>query len=138
MERAVDGLAGRPAVRRSRRTSTTPSKLQGKLLLIVGELDTNVPPESTLPVVDALIKADKDFDLLVVPGAGHGSGGAYGTRRHAGLLRPPPARRRAAGPEQGRHAVRKESFGTRFPAGTKGAKGASFCVSVLAPLLVRI
>jgi dipeptidyl aminopeptidase/acylaminoacyl peptidase len=57
------------------------SKLRGKLLLIVGELDTNVPPESTMRLVDALIKAGKDFDLLVVPGMGHGSGGAYGVRR---------------------------------------------------------
>jgi dipeptidyl aminopeptidase/acylaminoacyl peptidase len=56
-------------------------QLRGKLLLIVGEMDTNVPPESTLRLVDALIKAGKDFDLLVVPGAGHGMGGAYGTRR---------------------------------------------------------
>lgn len=56
-------------------------KLTGKLLLIVGEKDTNVPPESTMRVVDALIKAGKDFDLLVVPGMGHSNGGAYGTRR---------------------------------------------------------
>ena len=56
-------------------------KLQGKLFLIVGELDTNVPPESTMRVVDALIKANKDFDLLVIPGAGHTSGGRYGNRR---------------------------------------------------------
>jgi Prolyl oligopeptidase family/Dipeptidyl peptidase IV (DPP IV) N-terminal region len=56
-------------------------RLKGKLLLIVGELDTNVPPESTMRVVDALIKAGKDFDLLVIPGAGHTSGGRYGARR---------------------------------------------------------
>jgi dipeptidyl-peptidase-4 len=56
-------------------------RLRGKLLLIVGEMDTNVPPESTMRFVDALIKADKDFDLIVVPGAGHGSGGSYGRRR---------------------------------------------------------
>jgi dienelactone hydrolase len=56
-------------------------KLQGKLLLIVGEMDTNVPPESTMRLVDALIRAGKDFELLVVPGAGHGMGGAYGNRR---------------------------------------------------------
>jgi dipeptidyl aminopeptidase/acylaminoacyl peptidase len=60
---------------------TNAHKLQGKLLLIVGELDRNVPPESTYRLVDALIKADKDFDLLVMPGRGHGSGGAYGNRR---------------------------------------------------------
>jgi dipeptidyl aminopeptidase/acylaminoacyl peptidase/uncharacterized protein (DUF885 family) len=56
-------------------------RLQGKLLLIVGEMDTNVPPESTMRLVDALIKAGKDFELLVVPGAGHGMGGAYGQKR---------------------------------------------------------
>jgi dipeptidyl aminopeptidase/acylaminoacyl peptidase len=56
-------------------------RLQGRLMLIVGEMDTNVPPESTMRFVDALVKADKDFDLLVIPGAGHGSGGSYG-RRH--------------------------------------------------------
>jgi dipeptidyl aminopeptidase/acylaminoacyl peptidase len=37
-----------------------------------------------MQVVDALIKADKDFDLLVIPGAGHGAGGSpYGRRRIA-------------------------------------------------------
>ncbi|MGN6547477.1 MAG: prolyl oligopeptidase family serine peptidase, partial [Aureliella sp.] len=56
-------------------------RLGGKLLLIVGEMDTNVPPESTLRLADALIQADKDFDLLVIPNAGHGMGGRYGTRR---------------------------------------------------------
>jgi dipeptidyl aminopeptidase/acylaminoacyl peptidase len=55
--------------------------LRGKLLLIVGELDTNVPPESTLRFTDALIKAGKDFDFLMVPGMGHSNGGAYGMRR---------------------------------------------------------
>ncbi|MCI0699950.1 MAG: S9 family peptidase [Planctomycetia bacterium] len=55
--------------------------LTGKLLLIVGEKDTNVPPESTMRVVGALIRAGKDFDLLVVPGMGHSNGGQYGTRR---------------------------------------------------------
>jgi dipeptidyl aminopeptidase/acylaminoacyl peptidase len=56
-------------------------RLRGKLLLIVGEMDNNVPPESTMRLVDALVKAGKDFDLLVIPGAGHGMGGAYGARR---------------------------------------------------------
>jgi dipeptidyl aminopeptidase/acylaminoacyl peptidase len=55
--------------------------LTGKLLLIVGELDTNVPPESTLRLVDALIKANKDFEFVVMPGLDHTSGGAYGNRR---------------------------------------------------------
>lgn len=52
--------------------------LEGKLLLIVGELDNNVPPESTLRFVDALIKAEKDFEFEFVPGEGHGYGGSYG------------------------------------------------------------
>ena len=53
------------------------SKLQGRLLLVYGELDTNVDPSSTLQVANALIKANKKFDLLAVPGGGHGAGGAY-------------------------------------------------------------
>ena len=56
-------------------------KLQGRLLLVVGEMDTNVDPSSTMQVADALIRADKDFELLYIPGAGHGPGGAYGTRK---------------------------------------------------------
>ena len=52
-------------------------KLQGKLLLVYGELDTNVDPSSTLQVANALIRANKKFDLLAVPGGGHGAGGAY-------------------------------------------------------------
>lgn len=57
------------------------AKLQGKLLLILGEMDTNVDPSSTMQVVNALIKAGKMFDLLVIPGANHGMGGAYGERK---------------------------------------------------------
>ena len=56
-------------------------RLRGKLFLVVGELDSNVPPESTYRFADALIKANKDFEYLVVPGGGHGAGGAYGQRR---------------------------------------------------------
>jgi dipeptidyl aminopeptidase/acylaminoacyl peptidase len=60
---------------------THAANLRGKLLLIVGEMDTNVPPESTYRLVDALVKAGKDFDFLAVPGMGHSNGGAYGVRR---------------------------------------------------------
>lgn len=60
---------------------TNAAKLKGDLLLIVGEADTNVPPESTYRVADALIKANKDFELLVVPGMGHSDGGPYGRRK---------------------------------------------------------
>jgi len=56
-------------------------RLQGRLLLMVGELDTNVDPQSTMQVADALIAANKDFDLLFMPGVGHSSGGQYGTRK---------------------------------------------------------
>lgn len=54
------------------------ANLQGKLLLAHGMLDTNVHPSSTLLVVDALIGADKDFDLVVLPNASHG----FGNRRY--------------------------------------------------------
>ena len=73
VERAVDGLADRPAVSASVERRQR-DKLQGKLLLVVGELDTNVDPASTMQVVNPLIKHDKDFDLLVVPGANHPAG----------------------------------------------------------------
>lgn len=61
--------------------TTNASKLRGKLLLIVGELDDNVDPASTLQFADALIKEMKDFDLIFVPGMGHSSGGAYGEKK---------------------------------------------------------
>jgi dipeptidyl aminopeptidase/acylaminoacyl peptidase len=56
-------------------------KLKGHLLLIVGEMDSNVPPESTMRFVDALIKAHKDFDMLEVPGANHGAGSWLTTQK---------------------------------------------------------
>ena len=56
-------------------------RLKGKLMLLVPELDTNVDPATTYQVVNALIKAGKDFELLVIPGANHGSGGAFGERK---------------------------------------------------------
>jgi dipeptidyl-peptidase-4 len=63
---------------------TDAHKLQGKLLLIVGELDTNVDPASTFQVANALQQADKDFELLVLTGVGHGAAETpYGSRRRA-------------------------------------------------------
>ena len=50
--------------------------LKGHLLLAHGTLDDNVPPDNTMVVVDALIKANKDFDLLLIPNAAHGYGAA--------------------------------------------------------------
>ena len=59
-------------------------RLTGDLLLTVGGLDRNVDPASTMQVVDALIDADKDFDLIVFPRRGHGVGESeYGRRRRA-------------------------------------------------------
>ena len=46
--------------------------LKGKLMLVHGTMDDNVPPTNTLLVVDALMKAGKDFDLLMIPNAHHG------------------------------------------------------------------
>ncbi|WP_199099559.1 S9 family peptidase [Dyella sp. ASV21] len=52
------------------------ANLKGHLLLAHGTMDDNVPPYETLLVVDALIKANKDFDLLLIPNAHHGYGTA--------------------------------------------------------------
>jgi dipeptidyl-peptidase-4 len=57
-------------------------KLTGKLLLVVGEVDTNVDPASTLQVSAALVRADKDFELLVMPSTNHGAAETpYASRR---------------------------------------------------------
>jgi dipeptidyl-peptidase-4 len=50
--------------------------LKGHLLLAHGTMDTNVPPYQTLLIADALIKANKDFDLLLLPNQNHGYGPA--------------------------------------------------------------
>jgi len=56
--------------------------LKGHLLLAHGTMDTNVPPYNTLLVVNELIKANKDFDLIMLPNRGHGFGGEpYMVRR---------------------------------------------------------
>lgn len=60
---------------------TNAHKLQGDLLLIVGEADENVPAESTYRMGDALIKANKNFEILTIPGMGHSDGGIYGRSR---------------------------------------------------------
>jgi dipeptidyl aminopeptidase/acylaminoacyl peptidase len=62
-------------------------KLQGKLLLIVGELDTNVDPASTFQVVNALQRADKDYELVVMTGTNHGAAETpYASRRRMDFL----------------------------------------------------
>lgn len=56
--------------------------LKGKLLLIHGDMDENVSPALTLKLVDALVKANKDFDLLILPNEGHGASlSPYAVRR---------------------------------------------------------
>ena len=56
--------------------------LKGKLLLAHGTMDDNVPPYNTLLVVNELIKANKDFDLILLPNRAHGFGNeAYMVRR---------------------------------------------------------
>jgi dipeptidyl-peptidase-4 len=55
---------------------TLAKNLKGKLLLAHGTMDDNVPPDNTMLVVDALIKANKDFDLLMLPNLPHGFGPA--------------------------------------------------------------
>ena len=53
------------------------SNLKGNLLLVTGESDQNVSPSHTYKLINALIKADKDFELLVIPGQGHHFTGIY-------------------------------------------------------------
>ena len=60
---------------------TYAENLQGKLLLMHGDLDDNVHPAMTIQVVDELIKANKDFDLIVAPNRAHGLNEPYFIRR---------------------------------------------------------
>ena len=95
-------------------------RLQGQLLLVVGELDMNVDPASTMQVVNALIKANKMFDLLVVPGEGHAAGRSTGPVEYRSapavrLLRAAPADEPDAGLEphpedadDGEHAIGRD------------------------------
>ena len=83
--------------------------LKGKLLLAHGTMDTNVPYYSTLLVVDELIKANKDFDLIVLPNRGHGFGSEpYMVRRRWDyfakhlLGAEPPANYELKGPQPAR------------------------------------
>ena len=56
-------------------------RLERPLMLVVGELDDNVDPASTMQVVNALEKAGKDFELVVIPGAHHTMGESYGDHK---------------------------------------------------------
>ncbi|MBM4187883.1 MAG: S9 family peptidase [Gemmatimonadetes bacterium] len=58
------------------------NRLQGKLLLAFADLDDNVPPALTIQVIEALTKANKDYDLLIMPNGSHAmSGNPYFRRR---------------------------------------------------------
>ncbi len=69
----VERYMGLPAGDHYREQSnvTLAHRLAGKLLLVHGEMDENVHPASTLQVVDALVAANKDFDLLILPNRPH-------------------------------------------------------------------
>ncbi|MGK0153284.1 MAG: dipeptidyl-peptidase-4, partial [Neolewinella sp.] len=56
--------------------------LEGKLLLVHGEIDNNVHPAGTMRLVNALIKANKRFDMLIIPGARHSFGAASDYMKH--------------------------------------------------------
>ena len=57
------------------------ANLKGKLMLVVGEMDDNVDPSSTYQVVNALEKAGKDFEFILIPGAHHTMGEAFGEHK---------------------------------------------------------
>ncbi len=62
-------------------------RLKGDLFIINGEIDDNVDPISSLQVVDALVKANKDFEQLYLPGFGHNLGSDYITHRIVDFFR---------------------------------------------------
>jgi dipeptidyl aminopeptidase/acylaminoacyl peptidase len=67
---------------------TDAHRIRGRLMLIVGELDDNVDPASTLQVSAALVRAGKDHELVVIPGAGHGAAETpYGSMKRLTFLR---------------------------------------------------
>ena len=70
--------------------------LKGRMQLVVPELDTNVDPASTMQVVNALVRAGKEFELVVIPGADHGAGSPITAAQAQRLLREVSARCRAA------------------------------------------
>ena len=102
-------------------------QLKGKLLLAHGSMDANVPFYSTLLVVDALIKANKDFDLIIFPNRGHGFGSEpymvrrrwdYFVRHLLGVEPPPYEMKGAPAPTTPRSRARvcRAPTGDRLPA----------------------
>ncbi|MEG1937444.1 MAG: DPP IV N-terminal domain-containing protein, partial [Rikenellaceae bacterium] len=62
-------------------SSVHAANLKGKLMLILGEIDDNVDPSSTMQVIDKLIEADKEFEFVILPGVRHTEGEKYGERK---------------------------------------------------------
>lgn len=94
---------------REQANQTSAANLEGNLLLIHGDMDENVHVASTLVLVDALIKANKDFDLLIMPNRPHACGNdPYFVRRRWDyfvthlLGTAPPQGYRITGPDNGR------------------------------------
>jgi dienelactone hydrolase len=83
------------------------ARLTRPLMLLVGGLDDNVDPASTFRVANALIKANRDFELVYLPEAGHTLGGSYGDHKRYDFFvrtlmgRTPPDWRAVAGEEDG-------------------------------------
>ena len=80
------GLLERDSVRRTNNFAASANKtyakdLKGKLLLMHGDMDDNVHPAMTIQLVDELIKANRDFDLIIAPDRGHGLNEPYFVRR---------------------------------------------------------
>src|SRR5690606_28577966 len=82
-ERFMPPYAGNEQLWEAQANPLVAADLRGKLLLSHGAMDSNVPPYNTYLVVDALIKANKDFDLIIFPQQRHGYGvdNNYMTRR---------------------------------------------------------
>ncbi|MEX2284475.1 MAG: DPP IV N-terminal domain-containing protein [Gemmatimonadota bacterium] len=80
------GLMKRDTLRSTDNFATSANKayarnLQGKLLLMHGDMDDNVHPAMTIQMVDELIKANRDFDLIIAPNRNHGLNEPYFIRR---------------------------------------------------------
>ncbi|MBL8265628.1 S9 family peptidase [Steroidobacter sp.] len=76
-ERFIGRPGENPAAYELQANSRHVAGLRGKLLLAHGDLDDDVPLVNTMQLADALIKANKDFDLLIVPGTNHSSLGSH-------------------------------------------------------------
>src|SRR5437773_3784238 len=117
--------------------------LRGHLLLAHGTMDSNVPPYQTLLVADALIKANKDFDLLMIPNANHGYGAAsnYMMRRRwdyfvKWLLSVEPPKEYVIGagaPATGRSVMQPPAIA--WQSQTSGASGRLRGVSAVSPIV---